>query len=308
MELKRFHPRTLRQDRPLGARLFLSLPLAIGLLAAGPVPAAIRLLFLGGGSTSHDPEGMRAVIQPVLERAGMQVDYRTNESVLHSDSLSRYDEMFVYNAKKGSKTDNTADLTKAQEDALYQWVEAGHGMVAVHSASSSYLENPRWAELIGGSFAGHGNDLASIAISRPAHACMAGVSAPTGWDEGRTHKFLRNDLTIVATANPEQTPWTWVRLQGKGWVYYTSSGHDDRVWSDVNFQGQLVQAVKWAHEASRASTGLAEGGCPPRAPAAGKPETDRDALGRDLVGGPEGESRRARFPARGLFARDRVAR
>jgi uncharacterized protein len=241
----------------------------------------IRVLFFSGGSSSHNPSGLRDTLEPILEQAGMQVDYRTDEAVLHADSLARYDVLFAYNAKKGSKTDNSPDLTKAQEDALYAWVEAGHGMVAVHCASSSYLENPRWAELIGGSYTVHGDDLAYITLSQPLHPSLAGVSAPTGWDEGRVHKLLKTDLTVVATANAEKTPWTWVRPQGKGWVYYTSSGHDSRVWSDTRFQGQLIQAVKWAHSASRPSTALAPGE-PAPAVRKGIAERARDALGRDL--------------------------
>lgn len=67
---------------------------------------------------------------------------------------------------------------------------------------------------------------------------------PTSWDEGRLHKMLREDNVILATLNDEKAPWTWVHPQGKGWVYYTSSGHETRVWSDSGFQGQSVQAVK----------------------------------------------------------------
>lgn len=264
-----------------------------GLLVPAAVPswaAPIRILFLGGGSTSHDPAAMRDVIKPVFEKAGMAVEYRANESVLHADSLARFDALFVYNAKKGSKTDGTPDLTKAQEDALYAWIESGHAMIAAHGASSSYLENPRWAQLIGGSYTVHGNDFKFVTIAKPEHGSMTGVAPPTGWDEGRQHKLLREDLVILATLNEEKTPWTWVHPQGKGWVYYTSSGHDTRTWSDPGFQGQLVQAVKWGVSASGGSTAAAPspggGGREKRSwrPAARFGSGGRNALGRTAAG------------------------
>jgi type 1 glutamine amidotransferase len=272
-----------------------ALSFSLAFIAAGHAQPAVRVLFLGGGTTSHDPAAMRDVMEPVLEQAGMQVEYHANESVLHADSLSRFDAMLIYNAKKGSKTDGSPDLTEAQEDALYEWLEAGHGVVAVHSASSSYLQNPRYAELIGAAYTEHGNALLSIALSKPDHPAMAGVSPPTAWDEGRVHKLLKQDLTILATANAEKTPWTWVRPQGKGWVYYTSSGHDNRVWSDTKFQGQLVQAVRWAYQATRPSTSIKA--------ASGK-RTDRahfwmqaaDALGRKTGLDPG----KKRFRSRGM--------
>jgi type 1 glutamine amidotransferase len=268
-------------------------PLYANANAADP----IRVVFLGGGSTSHNPDSMRTVMIPVFAKAGMQVEYHTNESVLNADSLSRFDAMFVYNAKKGSKTDKTPDLTTAQEDALYAWVEAGHAFVAAHSASSSYLENPRWAQLIGAEYTQHGNDFKYVTIAKPEHGAMREVKPPTGWDEGRLHNFLKQDLTILETLNDEKTPWTWVRPQGKGWVYYTSSGHDIRTWSDTAYQGQLVQAIRWASAAAH-PTGLAATGgeasaatasgpiaAPIGAPAAvplfgSRPGKPRDARGR----------------------------
>jgi type 1 glutamine amidotransferase len=248
-------------------------------LAADP----IRVVFLGGGTTSHNPDSMRTLMIPVFVKAGMRVEYHTNESVLNADSLSRFDAMFVYNAKKGSKTDGTPDLTSAQEDALYAWVEAGHPFIAAHCASSSYLGNPRWAQLIGAEYTVHGNDFKYVTIAKPDHPAMQGVSPPTSWDEGRMHNFLKQDLTILETLNDEKTPWTWVRPQGKGWVYYTSSGHDNRTWSDTAYQGQLVQALRWGVSASR-PVSLA-----PLRPAPASPAffllgpADRDLLGRRRV-------------------------
>ncbi len=234
--------------RPSG--LFLASCLSVSVLAIAPVRAQnpIRVLFLGGGATSHDPAGFRAVIEPVLEKNGLAaVEYRTNESVLDADSLKNFDLMLLYSAKKGSGTggDGTPNLTTAQENALYKWVEEGHAVIAVHCASSCYLANPRLHELIGADYTVHGDSLDHINIVKPAHPAMKGVSAPTGWDEGREHKFLKTDTVLLATMNSKGNPWTWIRPQGKGWVYYTSSGHDTRVWSDTKFQNQIVRAVVW---------------------------------------------------------------
>ncbi len=229
----------------------------IALLSAFSAQAQnIRVLFLGGGSTTpHDPLAMSQVMIPVMQRNGMTVDYRTNESVLNVDSLSRYQVMFIYNNKKGSAADGTPDLTTAQENALYGWVDAGHVIVGVHSANSSYLGNPRYLQLFGAAFTIHGDTAAYryITIVNPGHPAMLGVSAPpaTGnaayWDEGREAQFSKNDTIMLARAraNGTQEPWTWVRPEGNGWVYYTSSGHDARVWNDVNYQGQLIRALLW---------------------------------------------------------------
>lgn len=220
-----------------------------------PAQAKPKVLFLGGGATSHDPGAFRAALVPVFEKAGLAVEYRTNESVLQADSLGRYDVMLVYNAKKGSKTDGSPDLTSAQEDALYKWIRDGHALIGVHGANSSYLGNPRYLDLFGGSYTVHGDIQAYkfITIAAPAHPAMKGLQPPPAagnteyWDEGREAKFTKTDTVMLARAKADgkDQPWTWVRPEGKGWVYYTSSGHDIRVWNDANFQKQIVQALAW---------------------------------------------------------------
>jgi uncharacterized protein len=215
-----------------------------------------KVLWLGGGSTSHNPLTFANMATPIFAKSNLVVDYRTNESILNADSLKRYDVLFIYNAKKGMASDGTPDLTTAQEDALYSWVRAGHVIVGVHSANSSYLANPKYQDLFGGPYTVHGDTGAykHISIVNPTHPALKGVLAPpaTGnadyWDEGREIKITKKDTVILAratTASGAQEPWTWVRPEGQGWVYYTSSGHDERSWSDANFQNQLIQALKW---------------------------------------------------------------
>jgi type 1 glutamine amidotransferase len=41
-------------------------------------------------------------------------------------------------------------------------------------------------------------------------------------------------------------PWTWVRTHGKGRVFYTAYGHDERVWGHPGFQRLMRNAIMWA--------------------------------------------------------------
>src|SRR5262249_38732226 len=40
--------------------------------------------------------------------------------------------------------------------------------------------------------------------------------------------------------------WTWVRTQGKGRVFYTAWGHDDRTWGTPGFQELVERGIRWA--------------------------------------------------------------
>jgi len=43
-----------------------------------------------------------------------------------------------------------------------------------------------------------------------------------------------------------EEPWTWVRQQGKGRVFYTAHGHDERCWNLEPFQDLLERGIRWA--------------------------------------------------------------
>jgi hypothetical protein len=53
---------------------------------------------------------------------------------------------------------------------------------------------------------------------------------------------------------------SWCRTEGKGKVFYTSFGHDEKVWKDEKFQKHLFGGLKWA-------TGELPGDATPSGPA-----------------------------------------
>ena len=41
-------------------------------------------------------------------------------------------------------------------------------------------------------------------------------------------------------------PWTWVKEHGKGRVFYTAYGHDERTWSNPGFHKLVKEGILWA--------------------------------------------------------------
>ncbi|HND53934.1 MAG TPA: ThuA domain-containing protein, partial [Pirellulaceae bacterium] len=41
-------------------------------------------------------------------------------------------------------------------------------------------------------------------------------------------------------------PWTWVRTHGKGRVFYTAWGHDNRTWNHPGFHNLVERGIRWA--------------------------------------------------------------
>lgn len=224
--------------------------------------APIRVLFLGGtdNAPAHNPRAMRDTLAPVLAANNMTMAYRDTQTVLNIDSLAQYDVLLLGTADHGSGTAGGSNLTAAQEDALIGWLNAGHVAVAFHGSTNTYLNNPRWVQLLGAVFLDHGtvDNSGTATYTLPAHPSLAGTAVlpasatVTGgqpyWDEGRRHTNFTSDTVVLATARlggGEIVPWIWVRPQGSGWVYYNAGGHDGQSWKLAQWKSQVVQALRW---------------------------------------------------------------
>jgi uncharacterized protein len=62
------------------------------------------------------------------------------------------------------------------------------------------------------------------------------------------HSRINPDMTVLMEReeNGHREPWTWVRNQGKGRVFYTAYGHNERTWSQPNFHNLVANGVLWA--------------------------------------------------------------
>lgn len=226
--------------------------LVLGLLVAAlpcqgsrPAERALRVLFLG--DRGHHEPALRAqqVLAP-LRRAGIDLFYRESLAELAPETLRAFDAVLIYA--------NWPRITQAQETALVQYVRGGGALVAVHCASYCFLNSDRYVELVGARFKSHG--FGKVAVTTPSreHPAIAGVPDFESEDETYVHERHGSDRTILQT-RPEGSaaePWTWVRSEGKGRVFYTAWGHDQRTWGNPGFQKLLVRGIAWAsgHDAT----------------------------------------------------------
>ena len=172
--------------------------------------------------------------------AGIDVAYTDDLADLNSANLARYDCLIIYA--------NHDAIAPDQERALLEFVEAGRGLVALHCASYCFRNSPKYVALVGGQFKSHTTGVFRVPIDKPGHPAMKGVKEFEAWDETYTHTKLSDDRETLMTRDDggKGEPWTWVRTQGKGRVFYTASGHDERVFTNPAFQGLVAQGVRWA--------------------------------------------------------------
>lgn len=236
-------------------RLILLLPLLV-LAALGlrtkPVSAPtengpVRILFLGHDSELHNSNDYFPLLAKALGREAIYFDYHTkvDEALGNYDYLSKFDGVLLYA--------NHNQITKSQFANLTRFIEEGGGFIPVHSASACFGNEPGFTKLVGGKFAHHQGKEFSTSIVKPSHPAMKDVREFSSWDETYVHSEQGADRNILMVRKPEgednirqPEPWTWTRDQGKGRVFYTASGHDQRVWSRSEFHQLLKSGILWA--------------------------------------------------------------
>ena len=226
-------------------RLFFT---ALGLLTLSPFapaasadPGTLRVLFLGHNSPHHNSNLYSPILKEALAPRQIQLDYATTVDVLNAENLKQYDAVLLYA--------NHPRITPEQFTALSDFVESGHGFVPVHCASACFGHSLDFVKLVGGRFKSHKSGVFKASIVNPSHPAMKGFVEFEAWDETYVHADHNPEARTILMERVEgevREPWTWVRDQGKGRVFYTASGHDERTWKDAGFQQLLFNGIVWA--------------------------------------------------------------
>ncbi len=205
-----------------------------------PKPKPLAVLFLGDRA-GHRPADRFEQFAPVLAGRGIELTYTENVSDLNTENLARYDALVIYA--------NTTEISKDQEKALLDYVAGGGGFVPLHCASFCFLNSPEYIRLVGAQFQKHGTGQFETTVVDPDHAIIKGLEPFPTWDETYVHtKHNTKDRHVLQTRDDQtgSEPWTWVRTQGKGRVFYTAYGHDARTWGHPGFHDLVERGIRWA--------------------------------------------------------------
>ena len=212
-----------------------------------PDDGPVRVLFVGHDSEQHNSNVYYPMLAEALGREAIYFDYVVTPEAAFADPeyLDLFDAVLLYA--------NHAKIDPDHWDNLKGFIESGGGFVPVHCASWCFQNIPEFDQVVGGRFARHQGALFRPRTIAPNHAAIRDVPGFEAWDEtyvhsnhnpeGRTVLQVREVTENDNITEPE--PWTWVRKQGEGRVFYTASGHDERVWSLPEFHALLKRGILW---------------------------------------------------------------
>ncbi|MGL6095593.1 MAG: ThuA domain-containing protein, partial [Fimbriiglobus sp.] len=231
-------PARLRFAALLAAAL--AVPTSAFAPAADPDPPKLAVLFLGDGG-HHKPADRFRQLEPVFAARNITLTYTEKPTDLNPATLGKYDGLVVFA--------NIDTIAPEQEKALLEYVAGGKGFVPLHCASYCFRNSDAVVALIGGQFRSHTTGTFRVTDVAPDHPIMKGYGGFTSWDETYVHtKHNEKDRTVleVRAEGDVKEPWTWVRTHGKGRVFYTAWGHDERTWGNPGFHNLVERGVRWA--------------------------------------------------------------
>lgn len=202
----------------------------------------VRLLL---GGAYHDFEGFAAAVRPLFEADGYAVETTYDLTALERLATEEIDLVLMYTCFSADAADKTPNVT--QTEALFDWVQAGGGLLAVHGATVIPEDNGTLRGLVGGAFISHPPQFAfSVTPMAQTHPIIRDVAAFTVEDELYLHRY-RKDVRVqmIAVDRGVAHPLVWTREEGRGRVAYVAPGHGPAVWEHPGYRQLLRQAAAW---------------------------------------------------------------
>ncbi|UFH53554.1 PVC-type heme-binding CxxCH protein [Spirosoma sp. KNUC1025] len=212
-------------------------------------PRRTEILFLGDNG-HHRPIERVPQLMAALGSKGINITYTDKLEDLNADNLNKYDGLLIFA--------NWDSIPKPQEKALLDYVSSGHGIIPVHCASFCFRNSTEYVDkVVGGQFWRHRMDTIQTRFTQPNNPIVANLPSFKAYDETYLHSHLQADNNVLAVReikadqakdkpDAKEEPYTWTRQYGKGRVFYTAYGHDERTWSQPGFQQLLERGILWA--------------------------------------------------------------
>ncbi len=206
----------------------------------------LKILFLGDNG-HHRPLERFTQLEAALRPRGVALKYTDDVNVaLTAETLNQFDGLMLFA--------NIDVLTAEGEKALLDYVASGKGFIPLHCASYCFRNSKPFVELVGAQFKAHGGEVFRVETALPEHPIMKGYGGFASWDETYIHTMHNEkDRTVLEyraqggqEKGRDKEPWTWVRTHGKGRVFYTAWGHDQRTFGNPGFHSLVERGTRWA--------------------------------------------------------------
>ncbi|NBB79219.1 MAG: DUF1080 domain-containing protein [Verrucomicrobia bacterium] len=273
-------------DKPVPQERALEVAKALPKKAIVPVTESRRVLICSataGFRHASIPTGKLALIQMGESTGAYEAVVSDDPDNFELDALRTFDaiillsptqDFFMPNAKQRRNFSDEEwawlrDRHNRLIDNLVQYVEAGGGLMGIHSATDACYGHPDYPEMIGGLFDGHpwrANANVTIVVEDPTHATIEPVFGDMEdfrikeeIYQFRPEPYSREKLRILLHLDPERSdpgkrmkredndyPVAWVQSVGQGRVFYSSLGHRHDIYTNPLMLKHFLAGIQFA--------------------------------------------------------------
>lgn len=202
-------------------------------------------------------------IQQLGRLHGFKVDTSSDASVMTDNNLKQYT-LLIF-----PSTNNDVFDTDEQRLAFRRYIEAGGGLVGIHSVTGTE-RNWKWFKMmLGGTFSWHAKfQKFAVKVIDPSHPSVQGL--PKIWEKADECYFakelypgpkaiLAHDITTLNTSDSAQKnniiknaggyvelyPAAWTHQFDGGHTWVTTLGHDKKDYADPVFVQHIFQGIRY---------------------------------------------------------------
>lgn len=138
-------------------------------------------------------------------------------------------------------------ISPAALETFDRYVAGGGGVLALHSATACFKQNPHYFEILGGRFSGHAAIRPFAAEPAAPDRLFIGLPAFTVRDELYRHALQPGvQVHFAAQEASGPIPVVWTYRYGAGKVCYCSPGHRAATLNEPGYRQILVRGLEWA--------------------------------------------------------------
>ena len=196
-----------------------------------------KVLLISSGSFHPPYLGRLALRQALVEMDGFEFRQIPSLEKLPGD-LGLHSAIVLYIHQK--------TISDTALNALDEFVSNGGGLLGIHSATASFKQQPRYFEILGGQFTGHGKVEPFEIYPTAGSEIFAGIPNFTVKDELYLHD-LQPGITVQFTAEHagQVVPIVWTYRHGQGRVCYAVPGHRSGSLQHKTYQQVLRRGLAW---------------------------------------------------------------
>ena len=201
-----------------------------------------QVLLVTKGGTHPSYAARMALVHTLDQLRNIVVTHIPSLDQLPEDFID-YDSMVLYFHED--------QISKAALASLERFVAEGGGLLAVHSATASFMTEEVYFEILGGWFKAHG-PISRFTISPVRKSdVFKGIHSFSVEDELYHHEICA-EITVHFTAKNEdqEIPVVWTHYFGNGRVCYASPGHCPETMNHPEYQKLLMQGLQWTTRSS----------------------------------------------------------